>query len=241
MPTGQFAACAGWWLYGLRYPVLMCKIHAVLSRSYAGAWSRCWYAGMLLAMLAVMVVLAGCSSSPPPLKWNLNTSVQGQIPDLAFHLVDGRNQALTAGDFHGKVVMLYFGYTHCPDVCPLTMTDMHVALTKLGPLAKDVRILFVTVDPARDTPAVLHKYVKSFDKRAIGLTGSEQQIKALAGRYHESFSRGPSDGQGGYEVNHSAAIYIFDGKGRARLLATPADSPASVAHDLRQLIEQEHA
>ncbi len=219
----------------------MRTIYATLFHLDAGARLRHQYAGVLLAMFAMVAVLGGCSSSPPPLKWDLNTSVQGQISDLKFHLVDGNGQAVTAANFRGKVVLLYFGYTHCPDVCPLTMTNMHVALTKLGPLAKDVRILFVTVDPARDTPTVLHKYVKSFDKHAIGLTGSEQQLKALAGRYHESFSRGPSDGHGDYEVNHSAAIYIFNDKGQARLLATPTDTPASMAHDLRQLVRQKHA
>lgn len=167
--------------------------------------------------------------------------MQGHLPDLQFKLTDGTNHVVTAKNYRGKVVMLYFGYTHCPDVCPLTMTHMHMVMQKLGPLAKYAQILFVTVDPARDTPKVLHTYVKSFDKRAIGLTGTEDQIRAMAKRYRVAFSRGPSNGHGGYEVNHSAVIFIFDGKGQARLLATPTDSPQSIAHDVRQLIKLEHA
>ncbi len=187
-----------------------------------------------------MLALAGCSGQPE-LHWNLNTSVRGHLPDLQFSLVDGNGQQVTAKAFRGKVAILYFGYTHCPDVCPLTLAHLHVMMQELGPLAEDARILFVSVDPARDTPEVLHRYVKAFDKHAVGLTGSEKQIRGLAKRYRVAFTRGPTNAHGGYEVNHSSAIYVFDGKGRARLLATPTDTPADIAHDVRQLISLEQA
>ena len=195
--------------------------------------------GVLLLLGGAMLALAGCSSHPD-LDWNLNTSVEGHFPDLRFSLTDGNGKTVTAKDYRGKVAILYFGYTHCPDVCPLTMTHLHMVMQKLGPLADDARILFVSVDPARDTPKVLHQYVKAFDSHAVGLTGSEQQLRTLAKRYRVAFSKGASNGHGGYEVNHSSAIYIFDDQGHARLLATPTDTPDEMAHDLRQLISLEH-
>ncbi len=207
-------------------------------RSHLHRAARC---GLLLACLGAALVLGACSSGHPDLTWKLNTSVRGHLPNLQFKLTDGNGQVVTAKHFRNKVAILYFGYTHCPDVCPLTMTHLHMVMQKLGPLAEHARILFVTVDPARDTPKVLHQYVKAFDKRAIGLTGSEQQIRNMAKRYRVAFNRGPSNGHGGYEVNHSAAIYIFDGQGHARLLATPADTVDEITHDLRQLIHLEHA
>ncbi|HEX7342200.1 MAG TPA: SCO family protein [Rhodanobacteraceae bacterium] len=196
---------------------------------------------LLLLSCAAVLALGGCSSSQPKLTWKLDTSVRGHLPDLAFHLTDDNGMAVTARDYLGKVNIVYFGYTHCPDVCPLTLTHLHMALQKLGPLANDARVLFVSVDPARDTPAVMHNYVTAFGKRIVGLTGTEAQIRTLAKRYRVAFSRGPSNGHGGYEVNHSSAIYIFGDKGHIQLLATPADTFTEVAHDLRQLIQQEHA
>ena len=141
----------------------------------------------MFGLLALACVVGAAAEQAEPTSLAGLERVMVTTPARAiddFELVTDSGQPMRLSALRGRPLMLFFGYTHCPDVCPLTMTDMHVALTKLGPLAKDVRILFVTVDPARDTPAVLHKYVKSFDKRAIGLTGSEQQIKALAGRYH---------------------------------------------------------
>ena len=185
-------------------------------------------------LLASMVMLAGCHRTEP-LPFKL-TRVTGHMPDLAFQLTDDQGKPATAADFHGKVVLLYFGYTHCPDVCPLTLAHLHVVMQRLGPLADDARILFVSVDPARDTPAVLHAYVRAFDKRAVGLTGSASDIEALVKRYRASFTREPATSNGNYEVSHSSAIYVFDAKGQARVLATPADSQDDLVHDLHLLL-----
>jgi protein SCO1/2 len=159
------------------------------------------------------------------------------MPDLAFQLTDDSGKAVTAADYKGKVALLYFGYTHCPDVCPLTLAHLHAVLQKLGKPADDVRILFVSVDPARDTPPVLHDYVRAFDARAVGLTGPARDIEALVKRYRASFTREPDKHDSGYEVSHSSAIYFFDRAGKARLLATPADTQDQLVHDLRLLVE----
>jgi protein SCO1/2 len=189
----------------------------------------------ILALLATLL-LAGCGGTPPA--WRL-TDVSGHLPDLKFQLTDDSGHAVDGADYRGKVAILYFGYTHCPDVCPLTLTHLHVVLQRLGPLADKVRILFVSVDPARDTPAIMHTYVNAFDPRAIGLTGSEKQVEAIAKRYRVAFGRGADKGDGNYEVNHSSAIYIFDADGHARLLATPLTSNDDLVHDLHLLLTTE--
>jgi len=190
----------------------------------------------LLALLA-LVSLAGCQREPQP-EWRLN-DVSGHLPDLDFRLTDDNGKAVTGADFKGKVAVMYFGYTHCPDVCPLTLTQLHVVLDRLGAPAERVRILFVSVDPARDTPAVMHAYVNAFDKRAVGLVGADRDVEALAKRYRSAFTREPDRGDGNYEVSHSSAIYIFDGEGKARLLATPSASQDDIVHDLHLLTSME--
>lgn len=185
-----------------------------------------------------LLLLAACSHHASP-AWRL-TDIAGHLPDLRFHLTDGQGRSVTQRAYLGKVVLLYFGYTHCPDACPLTMTHLHLVMQQLGPLARNVRILFVSVDPARDTPPIVGRYAAAFDPRAVGLTGAMSEIEALAKRYRVAFKRGAGLGNGAYEVTHSSAIYVFDARGRARLLASPADSDADIAHDLRLLIGLEH-
>ena len=189
----------------------------------------------MLPALAVLLYACTGGAAPP---WRL-TDVRGHLPDLRFRLIDGNGRQESGQTYRGKLVVLYFGYTHCPDVCPLTLTHLHLVMEKLGPLADQVRILFVSVDPARDTPAVMRQYAGAFDPRAVGLTGSESEITAVAKRYRVAFKRGPPDAGGGYEVNHSSGIYVFDARGRARLLGTPANSDDDLAHDLRLLITME--
>lgn len=169
--------------------------------------------------------------------WQL-TDIAGHMPELVFKLVDDEGKTVTAADFHGKISLLYFGYTHCPDVCPLTLAHLHSVLKQLGPLADQIRILFVSVDPARDTPAQLHAYVHAFDSHVVGLTAVPSTIEALSKRYRAAFSRDPAQADGHYEVAHSSGIYVFDRDGKARLLATPSDSEQNLVHDLRQLASQ---
>ncbi|WP_285404428.1 SCO family protein [Luteibacter sp. ME-Dv--P-043b] len=190
----------------------------------------------LLVLLAV-VALGGCQREPQP-EWRLN-DVAGHLPDLDFKLTDDNGKAVTGADYRGKVTLMYFGYTHCPDVCPLTLTQLHVVLGRLGPAADKVRILFVSVDPARDTPQIMHDYVNAFDKRAVGLVGSGADVEALAKRYRSAFTREPDKGDGAYDVSHSSAIYVFDAAGKARLLATPSSSQDDMVHDLTLLTSLE--
>jgi protein SCO1 len=184
--------------------------------------------------VAVSTLLSACHQDAQQ-PWQL-TDISGHMPDLSFRLTDDNGKTVTAADYHGKVTLLYFGYTHCPDVCPLTLAHLHVVMQQLGKLADGVRILFVSVDPTRDTPAVLHDYVAAFDPHAVGLTGSPADIEALSKRYRAAFSREPGKADGSYDVSHSSGIYVFDGDGKARLLATPTDAQDKLVHDLHLLL-----
>lgn len=188
-----------------------------------------------LAIAAGAMLLAACSHSGDG--WRL-ANVSGHLPDLDFHLSADNGQPVTGQSFRGRTVLVYFGYTHCPDVCPETMARLMQVIAELGPAAKDVKILFISVDPARDTPQALHRYVAAFDaQHAVGLTGTADQIEALAKRYRVAYQMEQRAPNGDYDVTHSSAVYVFDARGHARLLATDNDAPDAIAHDLRRIID----
>ncbi|HEX7684594.1 MAG TPA: SCO family protein [Trinickia sp.] len=189
-----------------------------------------------LTAVAFAALLAACSHDDGP--WQL-TNVSGHLPDLSFTLTEDTGKAVTASAFRGKTTLVYFGYTHCPDVCPETMARLMQVLEKLPAAdAKQVRILFISVDPARDTPQALHDYVTAFDAQHIrGLTGTDAQVESLAKRYRVAYQMEKRDANGNYEVTHSSAVYVFDRDGHARLLATSSDTPDAIAHDLQRVIE----
>lgn len=188
----------------------------------------------LLVLGALALPLAGCGRESNQ-TWQLD-NITGVMPDLQFDLTNDLGKKVTAQDYRGKIVLLYFGYTHCPDVCPTTMQLMSNVVQQLGPQANDVRILFVSVDPKRDTDAILKAYTQAFSPYAVGLTGTMKQIEAITRRYRVAFSYGKPDAQGNYVVDHSAGVYIFDRDGRIRLLASDSNPPSAWVHDLKQLI-----
>ncbi|MGH7190857.1 MAG: SCO family protein [Acetobacteraceae bacterium] len=151
------------------------------------------------------------------------------LPRLAFTMADADTaREVSAADFRGQVVLLYFGFTNCTDVCPMTLHNIALALRRLGQDAGErVRALFVTVDPDRDTIAVLHKYTHAFAPEIVGLRGTANQLAALASRYHIGYSVSPATATRPYDVNHSSVIYVFDAHGRARFLIPSLDSSTS--------------
>ena len=186
-----------------------------------------------MGLLCVLsLALAACGGQ----KWETH-NITGLMPDLKFTLTDTRGRTVHAGDFAGKINLLYFGYTNCPDVCPLTLAGIARTLHDLGPSASRVRVLFVSVDPKRDSPKVLHRYAKAFGPQFIGLTGTQAELQALSKRYRVSYSYGKPDAHGDYVVNHSAAIFVFDEKGHARLIMNHTYSSKAMAHDLRQVLD----
>ena len=167
--------------------------------------------------------------------------IRGFLPDLDFELVAAGGKTVTEKDFDGKVVMMFFGYASCPDICPTTMAQLTQVVQTLGPEVEDkVRIVFVSVDPHRDTPEILQAYVDAFDSKAIGLTGSERQISRLARRYRVAYQIEKPRGSDTelYEVAHSRGIYIFDDEGKARLLASDSESIDKLASAVKDLINE---
>ena len=135
-----------------------------------------------------------------------------------FTLTDQNGKLRSDNEFRGRLMIVYFGYTFCPDVCPLTLQNVTSALAKVPDAAKNVRFLFVTVDPGRDTLKVLGSYVSLFGPEFVGLRGDADQLERLARRFRIAWSVSPSDDPAQYQVTHSSAIYVFDRQGDARLL-----------------------
>jgi protein SCO1/2 len=182
------------------------------------------------AAILGVVLLAGCGRDAP---W-YGTNITGVMPPLAFAMTRASDgAAVSAKDFRGKVVLLYFGYTNCPDICPTTLANIAGALTKLGARAKDVRVLFVTVDPNRDTLAVLKTYVKAFSPEMVGLRGTPDAIARLARRYRVAYTVDPGPP---YEVSHSSAVFFFDASGHARVVTLATGNTDALAGDMERLL-----
>lgn len=189
------------------------------------------------ALIAAALFVASCDRSPTlPAEPFQATDITGADFGADFHLTDHTGKPRSMADFKGKVVALFFGYTHCPDACPTTMTELKVALGKLGPQAQDVQVLFVTVDPARDTPDVLSKYVPAFNPTFLGLSGTAAQL-AEAQKAFKIVAQKVSGEGGGYTVDHSAGTYLFDRHGRLRLFVSYGAGAKVMEHDIRLLLQ----
>lgn len=188
-----------------------------------------------------VAALGGCDNGK---KWH-SIDVQGTSPPLEFTMTRAEDGKLvTQADYRGRIVVLYFGYTYCPDVCPTTLSNIADILKRLGPAAQRVSVLFVTVDPNRDTPKVLASYAQYFAPQVQGLRGTPDQLAALARRYRIAYSVTPATRDHEYEVTHSSAVYVFDGTGAARLLVpslgTTTPDIAGTGDDLRRLADEAH-
>ena len=188
---------------------------------------------------ALALPVAGCDRKT---QWH-ETDISGSLPSLAFNMTDAMSGApASAADFRGKVTLLYFGYTLCPDFCPTTLTNLAAILQRLGKQADQVRVLFVTVDPNRDSLPVLKQYAALFAPQIVGLRGTPDALAALARRYRVAYSVTPAQNGHPYEVTHSSIVYVFDQNGNARLLvssmATQKPDIDGTTQDLRRLISQ---
>jgi len=165
------------------------------------------------------------------------TDITGVDWGRDFSLTDHTGSPRTLADFRGKAVLLFFGYTHCPDVCPTTLATMAQAVDRLGEGGQRVQGLFVTLDPARDTAEVLARYVPAFHPGFIGLHGSEAAVARVAEDFKLFFARQAPDATGFYTVDHQAAIFAFDPQGRLRLYFRGDTGAEVIAHDLRRLLQ----
>jgi protein SCO1/2 len=165
------------------------------------------------------------------------SDIAGVMPDLSFKLTRANDgAAVTADSYRGKAVLLYFGYTHCPDECPTTLANLAKVLHDLGPDAKKVRVLFISVDPARDTSRVLKAYVSTFAPQIDGLRGTDDEVASLARRYRVLYRVTPASAPANTEVMHSDSTFFFDPEGRARLATTSTDKARAIGADIRQLL-----
>jgi len=162
-------------------------------------------------------------------------SVLGNAIGGPFRLVDQNDKTVTDEDMRGKWLLVYFGYTHCPDACPTALNDMTLALEALGEKRDEVRPVFITVDPERDTPAVLKSYLASFDAPILALTGTPDAIAQAAKAYRVYYARHSLPG-GDYEMDHSSVIYVMDPQGRFTASFTHESSPQDMAARLRKLL-----
>jgi protein SCO1 len=198
----------------------------------------------LAVLLSAGLLLAACDKQGGGMQTLLspaqssfkNTDVTGLDYAKDFALTDHNGKPRTLADFKGKAVLVFFGYVHCPDVCPTTMSEMAGVMQQLGPLADRVQVLFITVDPERDTPELLSKYVPAFDPRFLGLTGDKAATEKVAKDFRVFYQKVPGKEPGSYSMDHTAGSYVFDPQGRIRLFVRHGEGAEPIVHDLKLLL-----
>ena len=191
-----------------------------------------------MRMLRLLVLLAfagllGCDDGSP--RFN-NVDITGANYARDFRLPDHTGAVRTLADFRGKVVVVFFGYTQCPDVCPTTMTDMAEVKRRLGADGDKVQVIFVTLDPDRDTRQVLAEYVPGFDPGFVGLVGTREETAAIAKDFKVFYQKVPGKTETSYTMDHTAGSYVFDREGRVRLFLRHAGGVDPIVADLKQLL-----
>jgi protein SCO1/2 len=197
----------------------------------------------LLATLLVggLAGLAGCDRGPGGAAADAGfkaIDITGADYAQALSLPDTEGRMRSLAEFRGKVTVVFFGYTQCPDVCPSTMAELAQVKQSLGPAGEDVQGVFVTVDPARDTPELLKAYVASFDPGFVALRGDEDQTRAAAKAFKIFYAKREGSTPTSYTMDHTAGSYVFDRQGRIRLFTRYGTGPEALAHDLKVLLAE---
>ncbi len=186
----------------------------------------------LFWLISAALALAGCNASGPSFK---NADITGADYGKDFALTDHTGKKRTLADFRGKVVVVFFGYTRCPDVCPTTLAELRAVKEQLGEDGKKLQVLFVTVDPERDTPKLLANYVPAFDPSFLGLYGDPAATAKVAKDFKVFYQKVPGKTPESYTVDHTAGSYVFDAQGRLRLFARYGNA-ANLVADIRTLL-----
>lgn len=189
----------------------------------------------ILFLMCVLAVLSACNSNSGDSQFRA-TDISGVDFGKTLSLTDHMGKQRNLTDFNGKVVALFFGYTHCPDVCPTTLSDMKQTMKLLGERANELQVLFVTLDPERDTQQALAEYVPAFDERFIGLYGSNEQIAKVVKDFKIFAAKVENKGRSGYTIDHSAGMYLFDKTGKIRLYVDYGSKPEDIASDIQKLL-----
>ncbi|HMO45559.1 MAG TPA: SCO family protein [Rubrivivax sp.] len=197
---------------------------------------------ILLAAALAAGLLAGCDRVASPSKPAFKAvDITGAEYARELSLTDADGQRRTLADFKGKVTLVFFGYTQCPDVCPATMGELAAVKRDLGADGERVQGVFVSVDPQRDTPQVLKAYVGAFDPSFVGLRGTDEETKAAARDFKVFFAQVPGKTEGSYTVDHTAGSYVFDTQGRVRLFVRYGSGAEALRHDLKLLLAEDPA
>lgn len=188
-------------------------------------------------VVAAALAVTACSPSATPKSFN-STDITGSGYGRDFALTDHTGTARTLADFRGKVVTLFFGFTQCPDICPTNLTTMSEVMRQLGDDAARVQVLFVTVDPERDTQALLNDYVPMFDRRFLGLYGDADKTAEVAKEFKIFYAKSGDTSGPNYTVDHSTGTYIIDTQGRLRLYVKHGASASDIAADVKTLLDE---
>ena len=186
----------------------------------------------LFWLISAALALAGCNASGPSFK---NADITGADYGKDFALTDHTGKKRTLADFRAKVVVVFFGYTRCPDVCPTTLAELRAVKEQLGEDGKKLQVLFVTVDPERDTPKLLANYVPAFDPSFLGLYGDPAATAKVAKDFKVFYQKVPGKTPESYTVDHTAGSYVFDTQGRLRLFARYGNA-ANLVADIQTLL-----
>lgn len=189
-----------------------------------------------LSLLAMLTALALVACKPPGAGFS-STDVTGAEFGRDFALTDPQGQPRKLADFRDKVVVVFFGFTQCPDVCPSTLASMAEVMRDLGPRADKVQVIFITLDPERDTPALLAQYAPAFDRRFLGLLGDAEATVKVAKEFKVFYQKVPGSTPGTYSIDHTAGSYIFDPKGRLRLFVKHGQPKESLVKDIGRLLD----
>lgn len=196
---------------------------------------------LLGSLTAALLTLGGCDQLG--LGGKAKTAFKGI--DLSgaeyardFQLTDQNGQARTLGDYRGKVLVVFFGYTQCPDVCPTTLAELAQVKRALGPDGDRVQGIFITIDPERDTPDLLKAYLANFDASFVALRGTAEQTQAVAKEFKVFYAKVPGKTEGSYTMDHTAASYLFDAQGRVRVFSRYGSGAQSLTDDLRLLLAE---
>ncbi len=185
---------------------------------------------------AATVLLSGCDKRLLPAQAFRAIDITGAPYALDFELPDTEGRMRRLADFKGKIVVVFFGFTHCPDVCPATLLELAAVKTALGADGDRVQGIFVTVDPERDTAEVLRAYVQNFGSDFVALRGDVEQTKALAKHFKVFFAKVPGQTPESYTMDHTAGSYVFDAQGKIRLFTRYGTGQEALLHDLKQLL-----
>ncbi len=191
---------------------------------------------LLACVLASVLTLSGCDQPQKPKTSFNNTDVTGLDYAKGFTLTDQNGQQRSLEDFRGKLVFVFFGYTHCPDVCPTTLAEMAGIMQALGPDAERLQVLFITLDPERDTPELLASFVPAFHPSFLGLTGDQATIDKVAKDFKVFAQKVPGKDGKSYTIDHTAGSYVFDAQGHIRLFVRHGQPEGALLKDLKQLL-----